>query len=385
MLLLPLYLVLPALLIKLCLRWPALDKVGVVILCYLAGSCSQAVLVFVLPEHALNQLGATKDQLMSVVLVLAIPLLLMAMDLKRWLSLAPVTLKAMGSAMCAVLIAAFLAYFLWGPYIADPVASFGLTVGVYIGGTPNMAAVQQALQAPELLFLEIHTYDSLLSMAYLLFIMTIAQRVFLRFLPAFNTQTIEGDNLQDNESTASYLCLCRLTVWRQIWPALVVLLLIVALVVALAAVLPASQQMAVTMLLLSLAGLAASMNAKIRQVAGTYELGMYLILVFCTLVGSMLSVDLLERFNWGTLAFVATVMFGSLLLHALFSKLLGIDTDTFIITSVATICSPPMVPMIASVLRNRAMLLSGIGAGVIGYALGSLLAISLALMLNHLA
>jgi uncharacterized membrane protein len=322
---------------------------------------------------------------MTGLLVCAIPLLLMALDLKRWLTLAPVTLKAMASAMTAVLCAAFLALALFGGATANPIETFALTVAVYIGGTPNMAAAKEALQASELLFLEIHTYDSLLSIIYLLFLMTAAQRVFQRFLPRFSTQQPVTDDATIDESTRSYLKLLRLSVWQQLWPALLALLLIVAAVASLVSLLPASQQMAATMLLLSVLGVLASLNSRVRKSEASYELGMYLILVFCTLVGSMISAELFQRFNWATLGFVATVMFGSLLLHALFSKLLGIDTDTFIITSVATICSPPMVPMIAATLHNRAMLLSGIGAGVIGYALGSVLAISLALLLRSLA
>jgi len=45
------------------------------------------------------------------------------------------------------------------------------------------------------------------------------------------------------------------------------------------------------------------------------------------------------------------------------------------VTSTALICSPPFVPMIAGALNNRRVILSGLTAGLIGYAIGNYLGI----------
>jgi uncharacterized membrane protein len=47
-----------------------------------------------------------------------------------------------------------------------------------------------------------------------------------------------------------------------------------------------------------------------------------------------------------------------------------------IITSVAGICSPPFVPMIASALKNREIILSGIVTGIIGWVIGTYIGIA---------
>ena len=75
---------------------------------------------------------------------------------------------------------------------------------------------------------------------------------------------------------------------------------------------------------------------------------------------------------------------GSLLLHALLCRLAHVDSDTFMVTSVAAVCSPPFVPMMARALGNPATILSGMTAGIIGYALGNYLGISLGLFLQGL-
>jgi uncharacterized membrane protein len=54
------------------------------------------------------------------------------------------------------------------------------------------------------------------------------------------------------------------------------------------------------------------------------------------------------------------------------------------ITSVAAVCSPPFVPMLARALDNPSTILSGMTTGIIGYALGNYLGISLALLLKSL-
>ena len=90
----------------------------------------------------------------------------------------------------------------------------------------------------------------------------------------------------------------------------------------------------------------------------------------------MIDAGFIDQINPGLAWFVLIVVFGSLALHALFCRLLNIDSDTFIITSVAAICSPPFVPMVATALKTKAIVLSGITAGVVGYALANILAIS---------
>jgi uncharacterized membrane protein len=42
-----------------------------------------------------------------------------------------------------------------------------------------------------------------------------------------------------------------------------------------------------------------------------------------------------------------------------------------VISSVAFINSPPFVPMVAMVMKNRKSLITGLAAGVVGYALGN--------------
>jgi len=113
-----------------------------------------------------------------------------------------------------------------------------------------------------------------------------------------------------------------------------------------------------------------------------YKMGMYLILVFCLTVASMAKLDELLHFDPVIAIFLCSTVFGSIALHALLCKLTRVDSDTFMVTSVSAICSPPFVPIMAKALGNPNVILSGMTTGIIGYALGNYLGISLALFLQ---
>ena len=73
------------------------------------------------------------------------------------------------------------------------------------------------------------------------------------------------------------------------------------------------------------------------------------------------------------LGYLMVVVFGSLLIQVLLARLFRIDADTVIISSVTFINSPPFVPMMAAAMKNRNVLVTGLGIGIIGYAAGNYL------------
>ena len=71
------------------------------------------------------------------------------------------------------------------------------------------------------------------------------------------------------------------------------------------------------------------------------------------------------------IAFMSFAVFVSLTIHAIFCRLLRVDADSMVISSVAFINSPPFVPMVVAAMRNKGALVVGLGAGIVGYALGN--------------
>ena len=75
------------------------------------------------------------------------------------------------------------------------------------------------------------------------------------------------------------------------------------------------------------------------------------------------------------------IIFGSLILQILFSKLMKLDGDTTLVTSVALINSPPFVPLVAALLNNKEIIILGITIGMLGYMLGNYLGLAVYFLL----
>ena len=80
--------------------------------------------------------------------------------------------------------------------------------------------------------------------------------------------------------------------------------------------------------------------------------------------------------------YIVFVIFCSLILSVILSKIFKVDSDTMVITSVALINSPLFVPLIAESMRNKKVIITGITVGVIGYAVGNYLGIIIAQLLG---
>lgn len=62
-----------------------------------------------------------------------------------------------------------------------------MSVGVYAGGTPNLAAIKSGLGISNDLYLLFHSFDTLLSRLYMLFMVSFAIPLFRWLLPAPDT------------------------------------------------------------------------------------------------------------------------------------------------------------------------------------------------------
>jgi uncharacterized membrane protein len=80
--------------------------------------------------------------------------------------------------------------------------------------------------------------------------------------------------------------------------------------------------------------------------------------------------------------FIGLVIIGSLVLHAVLSKMFGINVDDYIITSTGLSQSPPFVPVIAAAIRNKEVVVPGMIIGVIGYAIGNYLGVAIYYLLR---
>jgi uncharacterized membrane protein len=360
-------------------RWA--QKLGVILLCYLAG-----LLVGnfgLVPEAA----AGTQQSVSEITVALALPMLLFTLDIRQWSKVAGTAMLSMLFATTSVVsLATVLFYLFRGEGVETSSHLAAMSVGLYTGGTPNLAAIKAALDIPHSQYIIFHSLDTIIGGAYLLLMLTVGIPLFRSFL---DKPPVQGDlaeiqaHIFDEEN---YAPLFR----RENVPQVLKILMLSALVLATSLglselakiVFAVENTSALTIIFLTTLGMALSFSERVRTLALSYKTGMYLIYVFCFAVATMANLDDLAELSLSITLFVFGTVAGSLLLHAILCKLAGVDSDTFMVTSVSAICSPPFVPLVVKALGNPGVLLSGMTTGIIGYALGNYLGISLALFLQ---
>jgi uncharacterized membrane protein len=225
-----------------------------------------------------------------------------------------------------------------------------------------------------------HTYDMAVSIVYLAFLMTIGQRFFHLFLKRFpggkQTENKEFDGANPYQGILKK---------EQFYPILKTFglaIIIFGIGGGLSLLFNKSLQMVVVILAITSLGIAASLIPSINRIEKSFDAGMYLILVFSIVVASMADVSNLKELTPGLFGYITFTVFGALAIHSLLAKAFNVDADTMMITSTALICSPPFVPVVAGAMGNRAVIISGLTVGIIGYAVGNYLGLALSEMLR---
>lgn len=372
----------PAFAIYLSERYKPIGILGPVVLCYLCGIFLQNTAFFPLLDRLPLHMGLS-DTLASLSVPLGVALLLFSTDLVKWVRLARTTVLSFGCMVVAVLVSASTTFF-WGRgWVPQPHMVSGMLVGVYTGGTPNMSAIGLALGVRQELFVLVNASDVILGGTYLMFLLTFAQRFYLLFLPPFKKQGTEPDEEVELESTFSSLHGLRLSVQiRAVGLSILLSVLILAVSVGVSLLLTGKMSVVAIILSVTTLGILASLSARIRSIPGSYETGDYILLVFCVAIGTMTDLQMVMDAGPGLLMYTGCVMFGALVLHLLMAKILGIDADTVVITSTAGIYGPVFIGPVASAMKNREIVVSGLTTGLVGYAVGTYLGLFLSSFLG---
>ena len=373
------YLLVSAIIVVLCNRFKWMNNVGAILWAYAIGLLIGSL--HLLPEGS----AKVQSSLADIAVPLAIPLLLFSLDFRRWIKLAKTTFLSMLTALVGVVAAISIGFFLFKGGIPEANKIAGMLSGVYSGGTPNMFALKTALNVENNVFILTQTYDMVICAVYLMLLMSVGQRLLHLVLPRF--KKTEMKNKIDPEFTAeaefdSFIGFFRKEIF---WPAIGALgvsALIMAIGIGAMTITPQNSKMIVIILTITTLGLAASFIPKINRIKKSFQLGMYLIVVFSMAIASMADIQMLFSMTSNLFFFVLIAVFGSFVIQVLLSSLLKIDADTTIITSTALVFSPPFVPVVAGALKNKEVIISGITVGLIGYALGNYLGISISYLLG---
>lgn len=375
------YVITPALVLWVSERIPFLKKIGPVLLLYLIG--------ILIGNSGLidSSMFKLQDLMVTIIIPLAIPLMLFSSNFREWnIKSALLTLI---TGITAVIISVISGFFIFKHLIGnDPVFGAnlhkisGMLVGVYTGGTPNLAALKLMLQVPNEVYILVHSYDMAVSLLYLTFLLSFGIRIFRKFLNSHNKHIIVEKNISEEENNPWTGILLK----KNLYPLILAIglsICIFAISGGLSMLFNEKYQMVIVILSITSLGIAASFYKPVRKIEKSYDAGMYLVYIFSIVVASMANLSKLNL-SGGIylLLYIAFAVFVSLFIQMILSKFFKLDADTVIVSSVALINSPPFVPLIASAMHNKSVIITGITVGLVGYAAGNYLGFLIAEILN---
>jgi uncharacterized membrane protein len=245
----------------------------------------------------------------------------------------------------------------------------------YVGGTPNMSAVQLAFGIDEELFGQAFLCDVVASSIYLVVVMVFAKRVLGLFMKPYKSN---GTEMEEDILHSRFHDLPFWKRARNVGTGLLLAALVMAAALGSGMLFYGDMKsidMAYLMLLITLLSVGLSFIPKLRNMPGNYETGDYLFCIFFLALGSMTNFTELINVNGYYLLYTLIILFGSFFLHILLAWMLRIDRDTLVITSAAGIMSPPFIPAISGAIKNKELMVPGIAAGIVGLAAANIAAI----------
>ena len=224
------FLLAPAAVKAFCKKHKWADKIGAVLILYILGIIIGNLRLLPFLPAALahpSSLPAIQDALSSAMVPIAIPLLLLRCNFR--LNDTRSQLLALATGTIAVLCAVVCGYFIFRGGIdamasdsasSDSAANIGgMLMGVYTGGTINLAAIKSMLGVSERTYLLLNSCDMIISFLFLTLLLSFGIRFLRRFLPfeaAALQSTEESASIAANDSNDGKAAFFRRGQWKQL-------------------------------------------------------------------------------------------------------------------------------------------------------------------------
>lgn len=324
----------------------------------------------------------------EISIMIAIPLLLFSANITAWLKHAKSTVLSFIYAIIAALASAVVFSFLFNDKLEEVWHQSGMLVGVFTGGTANMQAVGIGLGVSPETFAILNAAEILCGGLFLLFLTSVAHTVYGKFLPDYVYTDREREELVEKPEIKTKNVLVAIGL------SFGILALTLGTAMLVTMMIPAGDMIDLplfartmkntTLIILVLTTLAviSSFYRPIRKLEGSFETGDYLLLVFSIAIGMRSNFAELLTTGGTIILYTAGCMLLTILIHLGLSKISKIDRDTTIITSTAAIYGPAFIGQIATVMKNRQIVFAGMATGLVGYAVGNYLGISLSYILE---
>jgi len=330
-----------------------------IVLCYAAG-----IFLSIINKERVNLFFNVAIYISQFSILVAIPLLLYGSSSIKRLS----GYKRLGLSFFFASVSSAISCFTVAWWFQSDHSSFAqigaMLTGLYIGGTPNMQAIGYALKGDPKLTVQLTAADALIGGSYLVLLTSIVPVLTSYVLPRFKETFTYDEQISIPTPTK-----------MERWDYLILVFFTLGWLSVLLGLLYTFKQIDNTAIILffitGISIILSFLKFIDKRSASSFKLGEYLLLVFALSLSIQGKWSDITRGNNLLFIITAASMYGSIGIHLILSKLFRIDRDTFLISSTAAIYGPPFVTQIASVIKNKYLLMPGILAGLLGYAIGN--------------
>jgi len=401
-----LYGLLPLLILYIFNRHKWVQSLSSIMMVYIAGLIMAATGIVKFPADSMEEVAFVQWQtlIMNMAIPMAIPLLLFSCDLKLWVKALPKTMWALVGGVVAVLLAVGSGWFLFrnkNIEHLDEVAA--MMSGLYTGGTINLGGVGLSLGIDASLMSVVLGFQLMLTIPFLLFLLSGGFQTFRRMLPYRDETTNELRKkprripVPTNE-VEDYSGLLTRDNWFLTLAGWGLALLILGIGIGVSILywklgfvapnadnpeIPVMNEM-VIILTVTILSVAASFSRFVRSLPKTFESGMLFLLIFLIVVSSSFRWHAMVDNFRGIGMFIFWTLCCGGLLHLLFCRLLRVSGDLYVVSQISLLSSPTFVPPVVAAMGNKKVLLSGRVISMMGGVIGIFLGIGVAWLLSLL-
>lgn len=313
---------------------------------------------------------------------ISISLYLLNVDLKEILKMSKQPLLSIMSAVFCVSLVAVVCGLIFGRQMEEGWKIAGMFVGTYTGGSANLTAIATGLNATAETIAAANAADYVIGMPSL---------ILMFAMPTIYKSSKKLQNLwpyqfteEELEGTGDQKELMEAEEWgiKDIAMLLAISATIVAVSTALSGYLPADFSSAGRILLISTLSIIAAQLPAVKNLRGAMNLGMFFGMMFLVVIG--FSVDIAGFLGSAITItlFCFCVIFGSMALHLLVTRLLKIKFEYVLLGIVGAIADGTTAALVASGAKWKSLISIGLLMGVIGGVCGNYAGIMVAYLIR---
>lgn len=315
---------------------------------------------------------------------ISMSLYLLNVDFKKILKMSKQPLLAIISAVFSVSVVAVLFGSLFGNRINEGWKVAGMFVGTYTGGSGNLTAIANGLNASADTIAASNAADYVIGMPTLVLMFAAPalmkkSKAFQKFWPySFTAQELEGDGNEEAFLQSDTWSITEIAILLAISTS------IVAVSTNLAALFGSEFASAARILLISTFSILTAQIPAVRRLHGARNLGLLFSMMFLCVVGFSVDIRGFLGSAFTITLFCFCVIAGSMLLHLFITRMLKIRYEYVLLGIVGAIADGTTAALVASGANWTGLVSVGLLMGIIGGVCGNYCGIAVAYLVRLL-